>query len=352
MDKVKKRKAIEIENDVGKEEEEVLKELELPSDSVPSAHDKTQVDIEHDIVAIVENARQCAVDGNLFKSGVLLKRACKLTAEIHGPLHLDLAAHLSKLAAIQEVMGQDIDAKMTWERALYIFEVNRAKVEDKKERKKRRRKRKDAKALSIADGVADKVESSPLPPIVHRGRGIRKMIDLEQLFRTPHQSMTYADGTILYTKEILPEDLTPRTRRARAMRGCQSKPLRIRDFHSFYAENPNTSLQDRRIMFVKWAQRREKLHKELAEDHEVLQLEIESHERLEGMEKKLAEMAAALKAKRFGLDKVKGAGDIGANTSILPTHWKAKYKGSVAAAIDASKFRHIFASAGQVRSAH
>ena len=52
--------------------------------------------------------------------------------------------------------------------------------------------------------------------------------------------------------------------------------MRIRDFHSFYAENPNTSLQDRRIMFVKWAQRREKLHKELAEDHEVLQLEIES----------------------------------------------------------------------------
>ena len=61
-------------------------------------------------MTIVENARQCAVDGNLFKSGVLLKRACKLTAEIMG-LHLDLAAHLSKLAAIQEVMGQDIDAR-------------------------------------------------------------------------------------------------------------------------------------------------------------------------------------------------------------------------------------------------
>ena len=114
-----------MENDVGKEEEEeeVLKELELPSDSVPSAHDKTQVDVEHDIVTIVENARQCAVDGNLFKSGVLLKRACKLTAEIHGPLHLDLTAHLSKLAAIQEVMGQDIDAKMTWERALSNAEL-------------------------------------------------------------------------------------------------------------------------------------------------------------------------------------------------------------------------------------
>ena len=49
------------------------------------------------------------------------------------------------------------------------FRVNRAKVEDKRKGRSAGG-RKDAKALSIADGVADKVESSPLPPIIQRPR--------------------------------------------------------------------------------------------------------------------------------------------------------------------------------------
>ena len=346
-------------------------DLALPSDSVPAAHDKTQTDQEHDIKFMVEEARTCAIAGNLFKAESILKRACKLTTRLHGGTSLELAAHLSKLAAVQESSGKIIESKLSWNRSLYIFEINRSPSPDPKSessaanRSKRRRAirkemiklgygkgRKEEPTFSAALLLSSKKKAAKaaasLPKQQQRQRcGPRmnvepkkkqpKPISLQVLYKIPHWSMQSADAAVINTTHINEDQLTPRTRQAIVERKVNPNHLRIRDLHSFYSENPKMDLNERRRLFVQWCKRREFLWKELLEDRYVIDLGLQSQERLDDMEKKFAEMAARRKAKIFGLDKGKNFDVTGVTRSVLPPpSWDFKFKGSVSAAIDAS----------------
>ena len=323
-------------------------EIALPSDSVPAALDKTATDQEHDIKFMVEKARTAALANNYFKAESLLKRVVKLTSRLHGPNHLDLAAHLSKLAAIQEQFNKPLESKLNWNRALYIFEMNRA-AEDYTN-KDRNRIRKEAQALEEPINTEDtkfnkptNIQNDEPPPTISMFRPKKQLIPLQKLFKIPHFSMQAADASIINTKPIYLEDLTPRTRKAIKNRKVDPNHLRIRDCHSFYSANPKMKLNKRRQLFVKWAKRREWLYKELLEDRYVIQLTIDSSDRLDLMAKRFNEMKARRKAKIFGLDKGSNFDSSGVTRSILPPPtWDFKFKGSVAAAIDASKKKHFY----------
>ena len=111
--------------------------------------------------------------------------------------------------------------------------------------------------------------------------------------------------------------------------------LRIRDLHSFYSENPKMDLEERREKFVQWSKRREFLWKELLEDRYVLDLSLQSQDRLDKMEKEFAEMAARRKQRYLDLIRGKNFDASGVTKSILPApSWDFQFKGSVAAAID------------------
>lgn len=362
-------------------------EIALPSDAVPAALDKTKTDQEHDISFIVEEARASAMAGNFYKAESLLKRVCKLASRLHGAASLELAAHLSKLAAVQETSGKMIESKLSWNRALYIFEINRApspnpqSSSSAKNRSKQRRaiKRemikmgahkaerggKDAGQGGLARDEPTEDAATARAALQKAKRQMRssktkmqrlnvepkkrrqKLIPLQALYKIPHWSMQSADAAIINTTHIHADDLTPRTRQAIIERGVNPDHLRIRDLHSFYSENPKMDLEERRRKFVQWSKRREFLWKELLEDRYVLDLSLQSQDRLDKMEKKFAEMAARRKAKIFGLDKGKNFDASGVTKSILPApSWDFKFKGSVAAAIDASTYfavLHLFA---------
>ena len=314
----------------------------LPSDNVPAALDKTATDSEHDIKFMVEEARTAAVANNLFKAEALLKRVVKLTSRLHGPTHMELAAHLSKLAAIQEQFHKPLESKLNWNRALYIWEMNRASEEysSKDKLKLQRTVHKLDGPINNEDTrfdrPADLVED---PPTIAAHKPTQRLVPLQKLYKIPHFSMQSADAAIINTQPIYMEDLTPRTRQVIKDRGIDPNYLRIRDVHSFYSANPKMSMLERRQRFVKWAKRREWLYKELLEDRYVVQLTLDSQDRLDRMEKEFDEMKARRKAKIFGLDKGTNFDASGVTRSILPApSWGFKFKGSVAAAIDASEF--------------
>ena len=322
-------------------------EIVLPSDSVPAALDKTATDQEHDIKFMVEEARTAALARNYFKAESLLKRVVKQTSRLHGPSHLELAAHLSKLAAIQAQFNKPLESKLNWNRALYIWEMNRAAEEYSTTDKQ------NIKDTVLAlDGPINTMdtrfnkptnvpEDEPTPTMLI-GRPPKLLIPLQKIFKIPHFSMQAADASIINTKPIYLEDLTPRTRRAIKERGVDPNHLRIRDCHSFYSANPKMPLLERRQRFVQWSKRRERIYKELLEDRYVIQLTIDSQDRLDVMAKKFEEMKARRKAKVFGLDKGSNFDASGVTRSILPPpNWGFQFKGSVAAAIDASKLERV-----------
>jgi hypothetical protein len=184
--------------------------------------------------------------------------------------------------------------------------------------------------------------SASQPPSSQRGMNVEprkkqpKPIALQVLYKIPHWSMQSADAAVINTTHIHVDQLTPRTRQAMIERDVNPNHLRIRDLHSFYSENPKMDLQERRRKFVHWCKRREFLWKELLEDRYVLDLSLQSQGRLEKMEAEFAQMAARRKAKIFGLDKGKNFDATGVTKSVLPPpSWDFKFKGSVAAAIDA-----------------
>lgn len=360
-----KKLPVGVSKNDGNEDEDEL-DIDLPSDNVPSALEKTQTDQEHDIKFMVEEARTCAINGNLFKAESLLKRICKLTSRLHGAASLELAAHLSKLAAVQESSSKLIESKLNWNRALYIFEINRApspnplSESSAKNRSKRRQAiNKQIRKMNggaVLDSNVDKnhgnlherkqkSKSPSTKPLARKSPRMNiepkkrkpKLIPLQALYKIPHQSMQSADAAIINTTKIHVDQLTPRTRQAIIERDVNPNHLRIRDLHSFYSENPKMDLQERRERFVQWSKRREFLWKELLEDRYVIDLSLQSKDRLETMKREFAEMQARRKAKIFGLDKGKNFDSGGLTRSVLPPpSWEFKFKGSVAAAIDAS----------------
>lgn len=316
-------------------------EVVLPSDKVPAALDKTNTDMEHDIKFMVEEARTAALANNLFLAESLLKRVVKQTSILRGPTDMQLAAHLSKLAAIQQQFNKTLESKLNWNRALYIWEMNRAAEEyDPKDKKTLQQ------TVLQLDGPVNNQDSkfdrpddlAEDPPTIAASKPKRQLIPLQKLFKIPHFSMQSADASIINTQPIYMEDLTPRTRQVIKERGVDPNHLRIRDVHSFYSAAPKMPILERRQRFVKWAKRREWLQKELLEDRYVIQLTFDSQDRLDRMEKEFNEMKARRKAKIFGLDKGTNFDASGVTRSILPApHGGHKFKGSVAAAIDASE---------------
>lgn len=316
-------------------------EIILPSDSVPAALDKTATDAEHDIKFMVEEARIAAVANNLFKAEALLKRVVLETSRLHGPTHMELAAHLSKLAAIQEQFNKTLESKLNWNRALYIWEMNRAAEEY--DPNDRANIQKEVAQLEGPTNDNDTRFNKPSDikeeaPTILGLKPTNQLQPLQKLYKIPHFSMQSADAAIINTKPIYMEDLTPRTRRALKERKVNPNHLRIRDCHSFYSANPGMPLKEQQRLFVKWSRRREWLYKELLEDRYVIQLTLDSKDRLDRMEKEFDEMKARRKAKIFGLDKGSNFDSSGVTKSILPApSWDFQFKGSVMAAIDASK---------------
>jgi len=322
-------------------------EIVLPSDAVPAALDKTATDQEHDIKFMVEEARAAAVAHNLFKAEAMLKRVVKQTSRLHGADHLELAAHLSKLAAIQEQFNKPLESKLNWNRALYIWEMNRDAKEYSMQEKHRIRK--EVAHLDAPQNLDNTKYNKPTelswakePPTISMLKDKQVLIPLQKLYKIPHFSMQAADASIINTKPLYLEDLTPRTRRAIKERKIDPNSLRIRDCHSFYSANPKMPLLERRQRFVQWAKRRERMYKELLEDRYVIQLTMDSQARLDLMDKQFEEMKARRKAKIFGLDKGSNFDASGLTRSILPPpNWNFEFKGSVAAAIDASKWAMV-----------
>ena len=88
---------------------------------------KTAQDYENEINNYVVEAAQAAAAKNWKKSEATLVRACTVTARFFGGNSLQLASVLSKLAAAKEMLGKITDSKLMWERALFIWEINRKK---------------------------------------------------------------------------------------------------------------------------------------------------------------------------------------------------------------------------------
>ena len=206
--------------------------------------------VELDEVASLTPELQAAIaDADAFK------RICKLTTRLHGAASLELAAHLSKLAAVQDSAGKEIESKLSWNRALYIFEINRApspnpeSASSAKNRSKRRKairreivqmggkevdKVDSGKETKGGKGVASTMSAKTLapnrtaaarakasasqPPSSQRGMNVEprkkqpKPIALQVLYKIPHWSMQSADAAVINTTHIHVDQLTPRTR--------------------------------------------------------------------------------------------------------------------------------------------
>ena len=118
---------------------------------------------------------------------------------------LQLASVLSKLAASQEMLGKSTNSKLTWERALFIWEINRTKRRSANGRAKKQER--DASII----GTHSK-EPKYRNYCSHTHSAVRQF-SLEEIFVCPHHTMQYVDGCILYGHRISMENLTPRTRK-------------------------------------------------------------------------------------------------------------------------------------------
>ena len=87
---------------------------------------KTAQDYENEINDYVRNANQAAIDNNWKKAEGILKRASIVSKRFFGGQSLEFASVLSKLAAVQETLGDQIASKLTWTKALFIWEINRS----------------------------------------------------------------------------------------------------------------------------------------------------------------------------------------------------------------------------------
>ena len=281
---------------------------------------KTAQDYENEINNYVVEAAQAAAAKNWKKSEATLVRACTVTARFFGGNSLQLASVLSKLAAAKEMLGKITDSKLMWERALFIWEINRKKRTGASGQAKQQKR--DANSI-----VAHSKEPKYRNYCSHTHSAVRQF-SLEEIFVCPHHTMQYVDGCILYGHKISMENLTPRTKKVLQNRNVDPNILRIRDFHSFFLAHPTLPTEDRQKFFVRWAQRREILIKELREDMETLRLEIESEERMKLMEMKAILEKEAKKARFLGLGKVKkGSTSNSIPKSVMPTRPDHKFRG-------------------------
>jgi hypothetical protein len=281
---------------------------------------KTAQDYENEINNYLVEATQAAAAKNWKKSEAILVRACTVTARFFGGNSLQLASVLSKLAASQEMLGKSTNSKLTWERALFIWEINRTKRRSANGRAKKQER--DASII----GTHSK-EPKYRNYCSHTHSAVRQF-SLEEIFVCPHHTMQYVDGCILYGHRISMENLTPRTRKVLRDRNVDPNILRIRDFHSFFLAHPTLPTEDRQKFFVRWAQRREILIRELREDMETLRLKIESEERMKLMEMKVILEKEARKARFLGLSKVKkGSTSNSIPKSVMPTRPDHKFRG-------------------------
>jgi hypothetical protein len=298
-----------------------------PSTTEEEPLNKTAQEYEAEINGLITDATKAAHEANYFKSASILKRASVLSKRFHGGQSLEFAGILGKLSAMQASMGNEFEAKMTWEKALFVWEINRAG---------RVKKVHDVEKTQLPSSIA----VSPIKRKKRAGQtspsgGMKHLLSLEELFAIPHQTMQHADGRILYAKSITMKELEPRTRQALVNRGVRNPNLlRVRDFHSFFLAHPKISADMRKKYFVRWCQRREILIKELREDMEVLVLEKESKTRVRQMEEKVALEKEIRKAKFFGITNVKQSSFVGPK-SVLPVPFDAKFRGSAAVALDA-----------------
>ena len=281
---------------------------------------KTSQEYENEINEYIKNASQAAIENNWKKAEGILTRASVVSKRFFGGQSLEFASVLSKLAAVQETLGESVSSKLTWAKALFIWEINRAG----RVKKTLQAQGKKGDAGAIAHANAAKSNNNA------KSKAKRRVFNLEQIFACPHHTMQYVDGSILYGRRITLSDLTPRTKQILETRNIDPNILRIRDFHSFFLAHPKTSAEDRKKYFVRWSQRREILMKELREDLEVLQLNIESKDRMFQMEEKVALEAEARKARFFGLHKVKRGTDAAVPKSVLPTRFDHQFRGMLA----------------------
>ena len=277
---------------------------------------KTAQEYENEINDYMVKATQAAAAKKWKKSEAILIRARTVTTRFFGGNSLQLASVLSKLAAAQEMLGKHLDSKLTWERALFIWEINRKRRANANERIKQQKQ--SAKSMNLHVKGRNK----------HRTRSAVRQFSLEELFVCPHHTMQYADGCILYGNRISTENLTPRTKEVLRGRNVDPNILRVRDFHSFFLAHPALPTEDRQKFFVRWAQRREILIRELREDMETLRLTIESGERMEQMERKVILEKEARKARFLGLSKVKkGSKSNSMPKSVMPTRPDQRFRG-------------------------
>ena len=282
---------------------------------------KTAQDYENEINDYVRNANQAAIDNNWKKAEGILKRASIVSKRFFGGQSLEFASVLSKLAAVQETLGDQIASKLTWTKALFIWEINRSGRVKKILPSPRKTKAKNIIKKELISNVSKKT--------THK-KAARRIFNLEEIFACPHHTMQYTDGRILYGRRISVNDLTPRTKEVLRARKVDPNIIRVRDFHSFFLAHPKMPAIDRKKYFVRWAQRREILMKELREDLEALQLRIESKERMFKMEEKVALEAEARKARFFGLNKVKKGRNTNIPKSVMPTRFDNNFRGTFA----------------------
>jgi|EP00945_MAST-04E_sp_MAST-4E-sp1_P005363 hypothetical protein len=309
------------------------------SASPPEAEDvqlnKTAKEYEQEIQELVVDASKAAMEANYYKSASILKRASVVSRRFHGGQSLEFAGILGKLSAMQDALGKPLEARMTWERALFIWEINRVgrvkKVHEDPGQKK-----------MLAKVSPVKVQRNL--PAARKG-AYKTNLSLQELFELPHQTMQHADGRILYAKPIKMCQMNARAQEVLKRRRVHNPNLlRVRDFHSFFLAHPKISADMRKKYFVRWCQRREILMKELLEDLEVTQLQKESDARLELMREKVALEAEARKAKFFGLTNVKTDGFVGPK-SVMKAKYNSKFRGSAAAAIDQMALAPVFCPA-------
>ena len=279
---------------------------------------KTSQEYETEINEYIKNANQAAIENNWKKAEGILTRASVVSKRFFGGQSLEFASVLSKLAAVQETLGESVSSKLTWAKALFIWEINRTG------RVKKTLQAKGKKGGGIALANAAKLNNNS------NTKAKRRVFNLEQIFACPHHTMQYVDGSILYGRRITASDLTPRTKQILEARNVDPNIMRIRDFHSFFLAHPKMDAEDRKKYFVRWSQRREILMKELREDLEALQLNIESKDRMFQMEEKIALEAEARKARFFGLNKVKRGTDAAVPRSVLPTRFDHQFRGMLA----------------------
>jgi hypothetical protein len=278
---------------------------------------KTSQEYETEINEYIKNANQAAIENNWKKAEGILTRASVVSKRFFGGQSLEFASVLSKLAAVQETLGESVSSKLTWAKALFIWEINRTgRVKQTLQAQGKKRKK---KTIALVNAAKFNNNSNT--------KAKRRVFNLEQIFACPHHTMQYVDGSILYGRRITARDLTPRTKQILEARNVDPNIMRIRDFHSFFLAHPKMDAEDRKKYFVRWSQRREILMKELREDLQALQLNIESKDRMFQMEEKIALEAEARKARFFGLNKVKRSTDAAVPKSVLPTRFDHQFRG-------------------------